>query len=62
MLLCSISGMEICITRLDGDCHNDSAEHTFANFSGDGKRDHITRTLMMNLGVLFLSSVCTVPV
>lgn len=69
MLLCSISAMEICITRLDRDCYNDSAEHTFANFSGDGKGEHVTGTLMMNLEtVLFLwycitySSLCTVPV
>lgn len=36
--------MEICITMLDEYHYTDDAEHTFANFSDDGKTEYITRT------------------
>lgn len=34
---------------LDEDCYNDDAEHTFTNFSHDGKTEYITRNLIKNL-------------
>lgn len=49
MLVCTISATEICITMLDEDCYTDDAEHTFTNFSHDGKTEYITRNLIKNL-------------
>lgn len=49
MLMCGISVMEIRITMLDEDCSTDDAEHTFTNFSDDGKTECVTRTLIRNV-------------
>lgn len=47
--------MEICITMLGEDCYTDDTEHTFANFSDDGKTENIARALIINLEMsLFL--------
>lgn len=53
LLVCSTSAMEICITMLGEDCYTDDTEHTFANFSDDGKAENVTRALIMNLEMIF---------
>lgn len=69
MLVCGISTMEIRITMLDEDCYTDDADHTFTNFSDDGKTEYVTRTLIKNVETGFFllyyvshSSLCTAPV